>query len=54
VGALESAGYLEEEMFVGDGADELEADRKARVSETTRNGDCRDASEIGGAIGTEE
>lgn len=34
VGALEGAGYLQEEMLVGDGADELKADGKACMSET--------------------
>jgi hypothetical protein len=34
VGALEGAGYLQEEILVGDGADELKADGKASGGET--------------------
>jgi hypothetical protein len=43
VNAVEEVGDLQKEMFIGDGADELEADGKARVTETTRNGDGGDA-----------
>jgi len=38
VGALEGVGDAEEEMFVGDGADELEADGEARGSEAAGDG----------------
>src|SRR5580704_17747518 len=41
-------------MFVGDRADELEAYWKTRGSETTGDGDGRNAGEISGAIGVEE
>lgn len=41
-------------MLVGDGADELEADGKARGSEAARNGNCGDASEIGGTVCAQE
>jgi hypothetical protein len=54
LGALEEAGNLQEEMFVGDGADELEADGEACGSETTGYGNGGNAGEIGGAIGAEE
>ena len=53
-GALEDSSYLQEEMFLGAGADELKAHGKARGSETAGNGDCGNAREIGGAVGAEE
>ena len=37
VGALEGAGYLQEEVLGGDGSEELKADGKARRSETTED-----------------
>ena len=43
VGALEGVRDLEEEMFVGYGADELEADREAGGGEADRDGDGGDA-----------
>ena len=43
VSALEGGGDLEEEAFVGDGTDELEADREAGGGEADRDGDGGDA-----------
>ena len=52
-GALEDGGDLQEEMLIGDGADELEANGKACGRETARDGDGRDAREIGRTIWAE-
>ena len=54
VGALEGVGNLQEEMLVGDGADELKADGKTCWCETARDGDGGDAGEIGRTIWAEE
>lgn len=54
MGALEGLGDLQEEIFMGASADELEPNRKAFSSETTGDGDGGNAGEIGGAIGAEE
>ena len=49
--ALERMRDLQEEMFIGDGADELEADGKACCRETAGDGYGGNAGEIGRAIG---
>ena len=43
MGALEGTGDLQEEMLVGDGANELEADRKDLGSEAAGHRDGGDA-----------
>src|SRR5580704_7805532 len=48
--ALEGVGDAEKEMFVGHGPNELEADGQTAGSETARDGNRRDAGEIGGAV----
>jgi hypothetical protein len=50
VGAFERAGDLEQEMLIGNGADELKADRKAFRGEAAGDGDGGNAGEVGGAI----
>jgi hypothetical protein len=52
--ALEDVGDLQEEMLVGTGTDQLEADGKAGGSETTGDGDGWNPGEIGGPIWPEE
>jgi len=54
VGALEGVGDAEEEMLVGDGADELEADGESPASEAAGDGKSGDAGEIGGTIVAEK
>jgi hypothetical protein len=54
MGALEGGGDLQEEVFVGDGADELKPDRETGGSETAGNSYCGNACEIRGAVGAEE
>lgn len=52
--ALEGVGDAEEKGFVGDGADELEADGEAVGREAAGKGDGGEAAEIGGAIVAEK
>lgn len=54
VDALEGACDLEEEMFAGNAADELEADRETGRRESAGNGNGGDTGEIGGTIRAEE
>lgn len=52
--ALEYVGDTKKEMFVGHGADELEADGQTGGRETARDGDRGDAGEIGGTVVTKQ
>ena len=54
MGALDGGGDLQEEVFVGDGANELKADWETGGSETAGNSYCGNTGEIGGAVGAEE
>jgi hypothetical protein len=54
MGALERVCNAKEKMLVGNGADELKADRQTAGSESTRNGNCGKAAEVGGAIVAEQ
>ena len=54
VDALEGVSDLQEEMLIGDGADELKADRQTCGGETAGNGYCGNACKIRGAIGTKQ
>src|SRR6266849_6270271 len=51
---LEGVGDAEKKRFIGDGADELQANRQAVRSKTAGNGNGRKTAEIGGAIVAEE
>lgn len=53
VGALEDGGDLQEDVLIGDGADEFETYGKARGGEAAGDGDGGDASEISGTIWAE-
>ena len=53
VGALEGVGDLQEEMLVGDGADELEANWEVFGCEAAGDGDGGYPGEVCGAIGAE-
>jgi len=54
MGALEGGGDLQEEMFIGDGAYELEANWQTGGCETAGNRYCGNPGEIRGAVGAEE
>ena len=54
ISALECARDAEQEMFVGDGADELKADGQAAGSEAAREAKSRNACKIGRAIVAQE
>lgn len=52
--ALEHAGNLQQKVFVGDGADELQSDGEPFRSEPAGDRDRGEAGEIGGAVQAEK
>jgi hypothetical protein len=54
VGAFARVGNAKEKMLVGDRAHKLEANGQTVGSESTGNGNCGKAAEVGGAIVAEE